>query len=185
MLLKLMLSLKLLRMLQLILLHRRHLGSRERAQAIGRMDSVGFGMTFGIYLGDNHVRFRAALWGRVRRLESAVAQIAMRLECVATGGNGLSTVTDIMGHLCRCAGRSVDNRIQFHFDTLLATRRDCRCGRRRPAALDLLTPPRSVLVVWMLLQVDHAQPLGFFHVRPSILWRQTLPLFTFKKKEMS
>ena len=83
-----------------------------------------------------------------------------------------------MGHLSRGAGRSVDNRIQFRIGTfLIAT----RCGRRRrPAALDLLAPSRSVLVVGVLLQMDHAQSLGLFNVRPSVLWRQTLPFLTCK-----
>lgn len=132
--------------------------------------------------GDEQIRFGAALWRRVGRLYPAVAKITVGLECVATGRNWLSAVEGVMGHLGRGAGRSVGNRIQFRLGTfLIATRGCCRCGtrrRRRPAALDLLAPPRSVLVVRVLLQVDHAQPLGLLDVRPSVLRRQSLPFLT-------
>ena len=44
------------------------------------------------------------------------------------------------------------------------------------SAFQLLTPPWPVLVVGMLLQVDHSQPLRLLDVRAALLRRQTLPL---------
>lgn len=180
-LLKLMLALEFLWMLEFFLFHRRHFRRGKRAKTVGRMSRSWFWMAFRFHLGDEEIRFRAALWRRVGCLYPAVAKITVGLESVATGWNcWLSAVEGIMGHLSRGAGRSVDNRIQFRIGTfLIATRCGRRCGRRRrPAALDLLAPSRSVLVVGVLLQMDHAQSLGLFNVRPSVLWRQTLPFFT-------
>lgn len=95
----------------------------------------------------------------------------------------MSTIKNIVRYLGRRTGRSFNHRIQFGFDTFLATSCGCRCGRRCPAALDLFTSSRPVLVVGMFLQVDHAQPLGFFHVWPSVLRCQAFPLLACNKRK--
>lgn len=169
----------------LVLFHGRHLGRRQgadlarlgrRALAHGAAHRVGAGLgTAGRRrVGRVQHRRRVVVAGRAAGT-GVVAEVAERRRRRRRRRDARLLLVQVLLQQ-RAAGRA------RRLGATVGGAAGSSHGAGGGAALVVLAAPRSVLVVGVLLHVDHPQVLCLFDVGPTVLWGQTLPLFTWNTK---
>lgn len=165
--------------LHVLLIHGRHFGRRQRADAVARRG--GLVLRLGVGLGERRVRLGASLGRRVRRLNAPVAQVSVLR---VSAHHAAQTRLPIERLLVEFGRRRPVDGGQFAIGArrLLARRSGGRRGGSSTGPFHLFAPPRPIFVVGVLLQVNHAQSLRLLDVRPPVLRSEGLPLFTCSSK---
>ena len=162
---------------QILLFHWRHFRRRQRSKTVARVYGSTFRMTFDrittIFRTVDRIRFGTTLRRRIGCLNTAMEASI----CVAVARTARSLLSI---HLCFCHCSGGRCRSSSSCCSLLTPDGNDSGHRSRSSPFHRFAPSRSVLVIWMLLQMDHTQSLCLLDIRSPVLWCQSFPLFTCK-----